>query len=76
MSEIIKHTLAPVFNDQSGILILGSLPSPLSQKRDFITGTRRIVSGASWERFFLKKHRRATRIPSFNKSCQLCRLYI
>lgn len=38
MSEVIKHTLAPVFNNQSRILILGSLPSPLSRKNGFYYG--------------------------------------
>lgn len=38
MSEVITHTLDPVFNDKSRILILGSMPSPLSRKEGFYYG--------------------------------------
>jgi len=38
MPELISHTLAPVFNARSRILILGTMPSPRSRKTCFYYG--------------------------------------
>lgn len=38
MSELVTHTFAPVFNDQSRILILGTIPSPKSRAQGFYYG--------------------------------------
>ncbi|MEI8199608.1 MAG: DNA-deoxyinosine glycosylase [Eubacteriales bacterium] len=38
MPERISHTLAPVFDAQSRILILGTMPSPRSRKAGFYYG--------------------------------------
>lgn len=31
----VKHTLKPIYNEQSKILILGSMPSTVSRKNNF-----------------------------------------
>ena len=36
--ELIKHTLAPVYNEISEILILGTMPSPKSRENGFYYG--------------------------------------
>ena len=38
MPEFIEHTLAPVYDEQSRILILGTMPSPRSRKDGFYYG--------------------------------------
>ena len=38
MPELVEHTLVPVFNAQSHILILGTMPSPRSRKEGFYYG--------------------------------------
>lgn len=38
MPELISHTLAPVFDAKSRILILGTMPSPSSRKTGFYYG--------------------------------------
>ena len=38
MPEFITHTLAPVFDAESRILILGTMPSPRSRKEGFYYG--------------------------------------
>ena len=35
MSELVYHTLEPVFDRQSRVLILGSIPSPKSREAGF-----------------------------------------
>ena len=38
MAEFIEHTLAPVYDEESRILILGTMPSPRSRKDGFYYG--------------------------------------
>lgn len=38
MSELVTHTFLPVFNHQSRILILGTIPSPKSREQGFYYG--------------------------------------
>ena len=38
MPEFIEHTLAPVYDERSRILILGTMPSPRSRKDGFYYG--------------------------------------
>ncbi len=50
MTERISHTLAPVFDSQSRILILGTMPSPRSRETGFYYGNPqnrfwRVLSG-------------------------------
>lgn len=37
-SQTITHTLAPIYNDESRVLILGTMPSPQSRKIGFYYG--------------------------------------
>lgn len=43
--EHIVHPFLPLYNEESEILILGSLPSVKSREQMFFTDTRRTVSG-------------------------------
>ena len=38
MSEIVEHTLEPIFDDRSRVLILGTMPSPASREQGFYYG--------------------------------------
>ena len=35
MSELVTHTLSPIFSENSRVLLLGSLPSPTSRSKGF-----------------------------------------
>lgn len=35
MRQTVKHPLAPVYNERSRVLILGTMPSPMSRQRAF-----------------------------------------
>lgn len=43
--EHIEHTFAPVYDADSLVLILGTLPSVKSRENHFITAISRTVSG-------------------------------
>ncbi len=43
-------SFAPVYNEHSRALILGTWPSPKSREMAFITATRRTASGPCWPR--------------------------
>ena len=43
------HTIPPVFDSHSKILILGSFPSVKSRESQFFTAIPRIVSGVYWQ---------------------------
>lgn len=43
------HTIAPVYDENSRILILGSFPSVKSREQGFFTGTRETGSGRCWQ---------------------------
>ncbi len=46
--ERLRHEFAPVFDENSRILILGSFPSVKSRESRFFTGIRRTGSGRYW----------------------------
>lgn len=43
--NLVKHNIAPVFNKNSKILILGSFPSVFSRKTNFFTLTHKTDFG-------------------------------
>lgn len=44
-TEYVTHTFAPVFDSSSRVLLLGTMPSPKSERKDFITGIPETDSG-------------------------------
>ncbi len=52
-----QHNIAPIFDEHSRILILGSFPSVKSRESAFFTDIRRIGSGKSWRQYLKKKFR-------------------
>ena len=38
MSELVSHTIPPVYNEQSRVLVLGTMPSPASRAAAFYYG--------------------------------------
>lgn len=46
--EHIEHTFAPVYDADSEVLILGTLPSVKSRENHFIMDINRTVSGRCW----------------------------
>lgn len=47
----VKHEFDPIFDENSEILILGTLPSVKSREQNFIMDIRRTVSGKSLRHF-------------------------
>lgn len=55
------HTIEPVYDAQSKILILGSFPSVKSREMCFSTDISRTVSGKYWRRCWNAKCRKISR---------------
>ena len=45
-AQHIEHTLEPIFDERSRVLVLGTMPSPKSREVGFYTGIRKTASGA------------------------------
>ena len=59
-----RHPIAPVWDETSRILILGSFPSVKSREANFFTGIRRTVSGACWPPYSAAISRKARKKKS------------
>ena len=57
----VKHEFDPIFDENSELLILGTLPSVKSRDRNFIMDIRRTVSGKSLRHFLKSLCRRESR---------------
>lgn len=51
----IKHSLKPIYNEESKVLILGTLPSPLSRKNNYYYGNPRNRFWSVLEKVFDEK---------------------
>ena len=49
---VVVHTLPPVYDQSSLVLILGTMPSPKSREYGFYYSIRKPISGAFFRPFF------------------------
>ena len=53
-NKIITHPLKPIFDENSAVLILGTMPSPNQEKIIFIMDTHKIDFGEFYQLFLAK----------------------
>lgn len=53
-NKIITHPLKPIFDENSAVLILGTMPSPKSRENNFIMDTHKIDFGEFYQLFLAK----------------------
>ena len=70
--EHITHSFEPIYNEDSEILILGTLPSVKSRENNFTTDINKIDFGNCWRNFVRRKLRRQLR----EKTAMLLRHHI
>ncbi len=59
--QTIVHTIPPLYDSESRVLLLGSIPSPKSREVGFFTATRRTGSGACWRLCLARRCRSPSR---------------